>query len=500
MHRSAPIVLGALMLVALVPTPARAAAFQCDASALRLTVATAPTQEPITANRGGAACAATENGGALPATPMPFSGGALYARTNLTGSEPLSQVATASAGIGELSVALPVPALPVPDLSALPGGGVLAVPGVGDVDIRPALAALIAPSGPLLSLKGLTADASASCQAGSPALTGASRIGELSVLGAKLATNEAVDRDLTLDSQSIDPSNIDLAKVIAPAGVDVAVLQATLQPILDTLPNVEVPALALRVRTQPGVQTRVGDRLTRQALHLSVELAGTPLLDAVVGEATVDATGVGCGTIAAAALGLSPKPGCTTRRLTLIDVVQQGNRVFLQGAADPRRFAGKTVRIRSLWDRRTVAKLKVARSGLFRTYVKLPPASLRHTNAARYRAYIGSEKSLALKLQRRMIVTGVRKAGTKKVTLSGRISRPLATPVQTVTVTRRVSCDKERVVARFKPSPSGRFRVTLDAPRSDRVYTFRFRSRVRYSTTYPTLYETFTLPQYVVGT
>src|SRR5262245_23299857 len=178
MHRSVPLVLGVLALVALVPTAAHAASFQCDASALRLTVATAPAQEPITANRGSAACAPTENGGALPATPLPFTGGALYARTNLTGTEPLSQVATASAGIGELDVALPVPALPVPDLSALPGGGVLSVPGVGAVDIRPALAALIAPTGPLLSIKGLSADASASCQAGSPALTGASRIGE----------------------------------------------------------------------------------------------------------------------------------------------------------------------------------------------------------------------------------------------------------------------------------------------------------------------------------
>ena len=55
------------------------------------------------------------------------------------------------------------------------------------------------------------------------------------------------------------------------------------------------------------------------------------------------------------------------------------------------------------------------------------------------------------------------------------------------------------MVARFKPSPTGAFKVTLAAPRADRVYTFRFRSRVRYSRSYPTLYETFTLPQYVVG-
>ena len=85
------------------------------------------------------------------------------------------------------------------------------------------------------------------------------------------------------------------------------------------------------------------------------------------------------------------------------------------------------------------------------------------------------------------------------MTLSGRISGPLATPIQTVTVTRQVSCGKESVVARLEPSSNGAFRVRLNAPRTDRVYTFRFRSRVRYSTSYPTLYQTFTLPQYVVG-
>ena len=125
---------------------------------------------------------------------------------------------------------------------------------------------------------------------------------------------------------------------------------------------------------------------------------------------------------------------------------------------------------------------------------------MRHTNAARYRAYIGNEKSLALKLERRMIVTGTRKAGTRKVTLSGRISRPLATPVQAITVTRQVSCGKQSVVGRLEPNSAGRFTVTLNAPRTDRVYTFRFRSRVRFSTSFPTLYQTFTLPQYVVGT
>jgi hypothetical protein len=500
MHRSLPLAIGTSTLALLAASPAaNAASFQCDASALRVTVATAPAQEPITANRGAATCAPQEAGGALPATPLAVAGGALFARTTFTGADTLSQVAGASAGLGELSVALPLPALPALDLSALPGGGVLAVPGIGTVDIRPALAALIAPSGPLLALQGVTAEASASCQAGSPSVTGTSRLGALSVLGTKLSTTDAADRNLGLDSQSIDPSDIDISKALAPAG-DLALLQATLQPILDTLPNVEVPAIALRVRTTPGAQIVAGEKLTRRALQIQIELGGMALLDAVVGEATVDATGVSCGSLAAAALGLGPgKSACTTRRLTLIDVVQRGNKVKLQGAADPRRFAGSSVRIVSRWNGKTITTRKVAKSGLFSATLKLPPRAIRHTNRARYQAVIGHERSLSLKLDRRMIVTAVRKAGTRKVTLSGRVSRPLGTPVQEISVTRRISCGNVRVVARFKPDSNGRFKVTLKAPRTDRVYTFRFRTKVRYSTAFTRLFRTYTLPQYVVG-
>jgi len=99
-----------------------------------------------------------------------------------------------------------------------------------------------------------------------------------------------------------------------------------------------------------------------------------------------------------------------------------------------------------------------------------------------------------------MIVTAVRNTGTRRVTLSGRISRPLGVPIQEVSVTRRIACGDVRVVARFKPDSRGRFKVTLKGPRTDRVYTFRFRSKVRYSTAFDRLYRTYTLPQYVVGT
>ena len=98
-----------------------------------------------------------------------------------------------------------------------------------------------------------------------------------------------------------------------------------------------------------------------------------------------------------------------------------------------------------------------------------------------------------------MVVTVARAKG-KTVTLSGRISRPLAKPVQEISVTRRISCGNVRVVARFKPDSQGRFHVKLKAPRANHVWTFRFRTKVFYSAADKHLFRTYTLPQYVVGT
>ena len=370
------------------------------------------------------------------------------------------------------------------------------VPGIGTVDIRPALNALVQPTGPLLQASALKAEATARCSSGNQSLTGSSSVASLSVLGFKLPVDEEVDRVLqAVGSQSLDPSSIDISKVIAPT----ADLTA-LQPVLDSLPAIAIPPTEVHVKVTPGEQVRSGDRLTRRALHVVVSGGTTTILDAVIGEATVDATGVNCGSIAAAALGLGRDSRCTTRRITLIDVLQRGNRVALDGAADPRRFAGKRVRIVSNWDGRTVARPKVAKSGLFQASVPLPPESVRHTNRARYLATIGREHSLNLKLERRMIMTSAKALGHRRVRLVGQVTLPLATPVRPIAIKRRVSCGHLTTVARVKPDARGRFSVTLKGPPQGRVYTFRFQTVVRHLASGRSLMETFTLPRYVLGT
>jgi len=89
----------------------------------------------------------------------------------------------------------------------------------------------------------------------------------------------------------------------------------------------------------------------------------------------------------------------------------------------------------------------------------------------------------------------VSKAG--RVTISGRVIRPLGSPVQTIVVKRRVSCRKSEVVARIKPSRKGTFRVNVAAPPRTLAATYRLSTRVRKFTSNPKLFPTYTLPRSV---
>jgi hypothetical protein len=84
-----------------------------------------------------------------------------------------------------------------------------------------------------------------------------------------------------------------------------------------------------------------------------------------------------------------------------------------------------------------------------------------------------------------------------KVTISGRVLGPLADPVRSIIVRRRVSCARTVIVKRIHPSRNGRFRVTLSGPPRTLAATYRFETRVRRKTTNPKVYPTFTLPRSV---
>ena len=488
-RRLLPGLLGLTILALVAPAGAAAAPWTCEASVVRGALGPAPPVEPITANKGAPECTTQSAGGNPPAgLPGGATGSLLAARTTATGAagDPAGQRVTAEASFGQLRI----PLLPgLPGLPAPPSVPPVNVGPFGSIDLNPAIQALAAPGGDLVNIRSLDARVTGQCSGGRALITGTWSIAGLTVLGVPISTDEALSRNLTIDSRSIDPSNIDPASV-APAGVDLAAFSAALQPVLDALPTIEIPEALARLQITPGQQVRGRNTLTQRALSISLSIAGQSAVNFVAGEATVGGDGVGCGEATA-----TQALRCTTRRLVLIDVVRRKGRVRLLGAAD-RRLAGRRVSIRYLGSGKRVARPRVGSDGLFRASTKLPPRAQRGTNRARYQARMGKERSLALKLSRRLRITSITPRG-RQVVVRGRISQPLADPIQRITVTRRVSCGRVEVVRRFKPRKSGRFRVTLSGAKTRQVATFRFRTLVRFREANPRLFRTFTLPQYV---
>lgn len=187
---------------------------------------------------------------------------------------------------------------------------------------------------------------------------------------------------------------------------------------------------------------------------------------------------------------------CTKRRLTLIDVLRHGGRVMLRGAAD-RSLIGHRVDIYFHVGDARVASAEVGRDGFFSALAPLPPAAIRHTNLARYQVRAGSDRSLDLKLDRRMIVRSLR-SSRRAVTISGRVLPPLARPAAAITIERRVSCQRWETVARVAARPDGGFSKRLAGPPSGQAAVYRAETLVRKNATNAKLFATFTLPRVVV--
>jgi hypothetical protein len=385
------------------------------------------------------------------------------------------------------------------------------------IDIRPALAALLPngrlPNVDLLSAEALEASVSGRCVSGRPELTATSRVAGVRVLGQELPVDTAVEQVLRLaDSTRLDLSKLDPSLVRLPAGLSFAdpvlgpALRDAVRSVLATLPVIQLPEVLARVKLTPGGESRTATALTRQALRVEVAIAGQSVADLTVGEAAVRADGSVCDAAGTVTGSSSTSHGhahqsvagaslaCSRRKLVLIDVLERGGRVGLEGAAD-RSLVGRTTTIVFDGGQR-VARAKIRRDGTFSTTAPLPPRKVRFTNDARYQAVVGRERSLDLKLHRRLVVSSV-KSSKGVVTIAGRVLRPLGKPMQTIAIKRRVTCRHEKIVKRFTPRSDGSFRVTLRAPKALDVAVYRFGTRVRKTTRNPKLFPTFTLPRAV---
>jgi hypothetical protein len=511
----------ALTVAAAAPAPAGAAAWRCEAAAVTGSALNGAVALPAVRVGAGAADCANATAGSGLKLPSPLDSTVLVAQTAVTGAagNPALQQILAVGGIADLRVkALPtlpvqLPAIEIPAALRTLTVTVPAVPNpvpalppllpaqTLTLDVGPALDALeperLLPSLDLLRVQGAVAYAAAGCLDGAPKLAGASQVAGISVLGADLPAGQFVDRALTLlDSGSIDPSAVDLTKITLPAGLSLdlpivgPVLLTAIRGALDALPTIAIPATLAQVKVTPGEQTIAGGLLTQRALRVQVGIAGQSIVDATVGEATVGAGSVDC-----AAAVENPALACTNKNLVLVDVFERKGRVQLLGAAD-RKLAGRTVDIVFAATGKVVARAKVARDGSFASTAPLPAARLRGDDA-RYMAVLGKERSMNLKLDRRMIVDEM-VARDGRVLISGRVSGLMATGAdRTITVTRRVSCTKMEKVTSFRPESDGTFSVAFDAPADTRTAVYRLSTRVRKSSRNRKTFPTFTLPRAV---
>jgi hypothetical protein len=224
-------------------------------------------------------------------------------------------------------------------------------------------------------------------------------------------------------------------------------------------------------------------------------VAGAEIIDAVLAEASAGGERCSAGTSGAESLA-DLALQCASQQVVLIDVLDTGRRVKLVGAAAGR-YVGRAVEIRLAATGAVVARPIVREDGSFRATARLPARRIRHTNAARYRASIDGERSLPLKLSRRMIVT--RTASTARgTTMRGRVTGPLARGAR-ITVKRRLSCKRWKVVKRFAMPRDGRFRVTIPHARGATSAVFRMQTTVGARDHRGGPKPTFTLPRYVTS-
>ncbi len=470
-------VTAACAAVGVIPSSASAAGvtWRCEASPLSGTLLGRPLPLP-TAGSTTEDCA---DDATLPTLQLPAPLDTLLKVDLLNGVTSVDDKgAFAAGGLAHVKVgSLPIPVgdIPIPDaLKALD----ITLPGtktpVATVDLSPAIEAIkTLPSKDLLDASALYSGVSGTCQDGRAVLAGTSRVLNADVLGLPVDASKTVDSAINLvDTAGIALNTLDLslAKVTLLGGtVDVntgTVLNA-LKPILDQLPPIAVPPALAHVKLTASGQETVDGMLVQRALRAQISLGGQSIADLTVGKAAV---GGGEDCAPPAAPPQNPALECTTRKLALIDVLPEGDHVRLYGAAD-RSLAGKTVNIVFKATKQVVARVPVGKDGAFTTTAPMPAADIRATNRARYIAKVGGEKSLKLKLMRRMVVKSVRSHGDK-VTITGRVVEPLALTPQTITLKRRVTCRKLETVKRFKPNRRRhlrRHREAAEEPRGHRV-------------------------------
>ena len=328
----------------------------------------------------------------------------------------------AGAGLANLrigSLPIPVPPIPVPaELTQIPVS--IGPVKVATVDLTPAINAISSlPSRNLLEGGVVYSQALGVCSNGEPTLSGSSRILNASVLGLPIDASGTVDTAVNLvDTTSIalDTLDLQLAEVTLLGGVLNVDLgpgprPAGADPRGHATAGGPGPGRAGQAhRLQP-------DARRRRARPARAACAGHPrrALDRRPRDrdrrrrrrrlrAGRDAHRAGCPHHRAGApRSRSPAPPASSRSSTSCAAVTTS----ASTAPPTRAWAARSVSIVFQATGRTVARVRVQPDGSFTTTAPLPRRSIRNTNRARYVAKAAGERSLNLKLARRMVVTKI---------------------------------------------------------------------------------------------
>jgi hypothetical protein len=498
------------------------------------------------------------SGVTLPALLSADTAAAQTAVTDTQNAGSAGGVANLAVNLSKLPLTIPLPSVPVPaslgsipvsvDPSSLLGqalalqcaaSGVTCSTSGAVTNAVPQVQTLVnglistaLPNVDLLRVRAAQSYATATCQGATPTLAGSSTVSGLSLLGQNITLpTGAVTSALplpngqTISLSSLNAGGLSLSQLGLPAGWSTAlsfgsvtvplvgtinvgqVLQSKIVNAIQQALNgqsLSVPGTVGSITVTPAQQGRYGGALTQEALHVQITALGQTLVDLVIGEAriaenavdcTLPATKVGAGGVPAAPTPAAVALQCTTRKLTLTDVLERGDHVDLIGGAD-RSLIGKRVSIFFTGTGSKVATAVVKPDGSFRTTAPLPAESLRHTNLARYQARKGKERSLNLKLERRLAVDSMRASGGY-VTIRGRVIGPMTRPPAAILIQRQVSCTREVTVARVRPRRNGHWVAVVKAPPGQQAAIYRAATQVLHTLTTPVVDPTFTLPRVV---
>jgi hypothetical protein len=480
------------------PATAQADGFTCTASAVRGSVL-GKVFEPARAGSAGA-CATDEQ-----------SRETFGARTGMVDGKAVAATTLSGFKLGSLD-GLALPQVPLPaGISALPvplpaAAQLLGLPSLLSVDATEAARALIdertLPDVPAAAADLVHLGAGAACDAGRAVLDGLADVQGLTALGKALPADRAIDTAVPLaPAQLVDFAALDVDAIALPGGLSLGdpvvgpILRTALESVVAGLPSASVPAELARVVVEPARREDGAGSLRQVGPRVRVSALGRELVDVTLGDALVGAL---CDLPASPAPAPADSPvaelalSCAPGDVVLTDVVEKDGKVKLVGLADAR-FVGRTVDLVLTSTGQKVASAVVEPDGYFRARAPLPANRIRWSNKARYQAVIEGERSMALKLHRRMRITRM-KPGAGFLTITGRVYGVMGS--DRVVIARRESCTKDVEVTQVKPGRDGRWRVTLPIPEGVDAATYRATTTVLKGER-EKRFRTFSLPGHV---